>query len=208
MPSPWLRLVMFSAVVLFLLFGIMRFIAYSEESSPSRKKEEGDKASKKKEEPSKKEAASGDHAEKSRLEAEGTPVASPPFTRGIFPCSNCHEELDPNPTRREFKKRHKDIVLKHDEKNRWCLDCHTSGNMDKLHLASGKLIDFKESYKLCGQCHGPRLRDWKAGEHGKRTGSWSGQKQYLLCVHCHSPHNPKFQPIKPLAPPVRPKDLR
>jgi hypothetical protein len=140
--------------------------------------------------------------------AEVLAVAPPPFSPGIFPCSSCHEDLTPNPTPRKLTRKHKDIVLHHDEQNRWCYDCHTSGNLDKLHLASGKPVEFTESYKLCGQCHGPTLRDWRAGEHGKRTGSWSGKKEYLLCASCHSPHSPKFQPLKPLPPPVRPRDLR
>ena len=137
-------------------------------------------------------------------------VNPPPFSEGVFPCSNCHDNdtLQVNTTPRELKKRHKDIVLHHDEANRWCLDCHDANNRDKLHLASGKLIDFTESYKLCGQCHGPTLRDWKAGEHGKRTGSWSGQKQYLLCATCHNPHSPKFKPLEPKPAPVRPENLR
>jgi hypothetical protein len=139
---------------------------------------------------------------------EALAMAPPPFTPGIFPCSGCHDDLTPNPTPRQLTRRHKEIVFHHDEKNRWCYDCHTLGNLDKLHLASGKLVDFTESYKLCGQCHGPALRNWKAGEHGKRTGSWSGKKQYLLCASCHNPHAPKFQPLKPLPPPVRPRDLR
>ena len=149
-------------------------------------------------------AAAPDEAEA----GEALAVAPPPFTPGIFPCSGCHDDLTPNPTPRQLTRRHKEIVFHHDEKNRWCYDCHTNGNLDKLHLASGKLVDFTESYKLCGQCHGPTLRNWKAGEHGKRTGSWSGKKQYLLCASCHSPHSPKFQPLKPLPPPVRPRDLR
>ncbi|HEY8240710.1 MAG TPA: hypothetical protein VIH35_04645, partial [Kiritimatiellia bacterium] len=135
-------------------------------------------------------------------------VAPPPFSDGIFPCSECHDTADvvnrtPHPV-----EDHEDIVLKHDEKNRWCLDCHDAQNRDKLHLADGRLIDFTESYRLCGQCHGPTLRDWKAGEHGKRTGSWSGAKQYLLCASCHSPHSPKFKPLKPLPPPMRPEQLK
>jgi hypothetical protein len=137
-----------------------------------------------------------------------TAVTPPPFKPGIFPCSGCHEEFEQNPTQRKLTKRHKEIELHHDEQNRWCYDCHTLGNIDKLHLASGKLVDFTESCKLCGQCHGPTLRDWKAGEHGKRTGSWSGEKQYFLCVSCHNPHAPKFQPLKPLPPPTRPRDIR
>ncbi|MCY3021326.1 MAG: hypothetical protein NTW87_20110 [Planctomycetota bacterium] len=135
-------------------------------------------------------------------------VAPPPFSEGIFPCSDCHEDLKVNTTPRQLTKNHKNIVLKHDEQNRWCLDCHDAKNRDKLHLAGGKLVDFTESYKLCGQCHGPNLRDWKAGEHGKRTGEWSGRKQYLLCANCHNPHAPRYKPLQPLPPPVRPEDLK
>ena len=136
------------------------------------------------------------------------PVAPPPFSDGVFPCSECHGKTDvvnrtPHPV--EF---HEDIVLHHDEKNRWCLDCHDAQNRDKLHLADGRLIDFTESYRLCGQCHGPTLRNWKAGEHGKRTGSWSGEKQYLLCASCHSPHSPGFKPLKPQPAPVRQEAIK
>jgi len=136
------------------------------------------------------------------------PVAPPPFSDGIFPCSQCHSPGDkvnrtPHPV--EF---HEDIVLHHDEKNRWCLDCHDAQNRDKLHLADGRLIDFTESYRLCGQCHGPTLRNWKAGEHGKRTGSWSGTKQYLLCASCHSPHSPHFKPLQPKRPPLRQEAIK
>lgn len=82
--------------------------------------------------------------------------------------------------------------------------CHDAENRDMLHSASGELIDFSESYKLCGQCHGPKLRDWKAGIHGRRTGQWNGEKQYLLCAHCHDPHSPKFQKMKPEPAPIKP----
>ena len=135
-------------------------------------------------------------------------VAPPPFTDGIFPCSQCHsptDKVDRTPRPVEF---HAEIVLHHDEKNRWCLDCHDARYRDKLHLADGRLIDFTESYRLCGQCHGPTLRNWKNGEHGKRTGSWSGVKQYLLCPSCHSPHSPHFKPLKPKAPPLRQEAIR
>lgn len=136
------------------------------------------------------------------------PVAPPPFSDGIFPCSECHspgDKVNRTPRKVEF---HDDIVLHHDEKNRWCLDCHDAQHRDKLHLADGRLVDFTESYRLCGQCHGPTLRNWKAGEHGKRTGSWSGAKQYLLCASCHSPHSPHFKPLQPKKPPLRQEAIR
>lgn len=135
-------------------------------------------------------------------------VAPPPFSPGIFPCSDCHDGSDVDTNPRPLTEAHTRIILKHDEKHRWCLDCHDAKERDKLRLASGKLIDFTQSYLLCGQCHGPTLRDWKVGVHGKRTGSWSGKKEYLLCAHCHNPHSPGFAPLKPLPPPVRPEEIR
>ena len=130
----------------------------------------------------------------------------PPFRDpDIFPCSQCHNaDMPPNPQRRKLTEMHEDIVLRHDEEHRWCLDCHDAQNRDRLHLANGTLIPFEQSYKLCGQCHGDKYRDWRAGVHGRRTGMWNGKKQYLLCVHCHYSHEPKFKGIKPLAPPIPP----
>lgn len=134
-------------------------------------------------------------------------VPAPPFSEGIFPCSECHADLEVNETRRVLDF-HEDIVLKHAEEQRWCLDCHNPKNRDKLRLANGQVIFFEKSYLLCGQCHGTIYRDWKAGVHGKRTGFWNGRKQYRLCVHCHNPHNPKFKPLKPLPPPIRPGEMK
>ena len=70
-------------------------------------------------------------------------IPPPPFSDGIFPCSECHAEMETNPERRELEDFHDDIVLKHDEENRWCMDCHDADNRDMLHTASGELIDFK-----------------------------------------------------------------
>jgi hypothetical protein len=137
-------------------------------------------------------------------------VARPPFSdEYIFPCSECHAYQESNLNRRELVDMHDEISnsFNHDSENRWCLDCHNAENRDFLHLASGKLVSFEESYKLCGQCHGNKLRDWKVGVHGKRTGEWNGQKEYLLCVHCHNPHSPKFKQIKPLPPPIRQENI-
>lgn len=137
-------------------------------------------------------------------------VEAPPFTEGIFPCTDCHAYMDPNPQRRELVDMHDDIsaIFDHDSQNRWCLDCHDLNNRDSLKLASGKRIGFDESYKLCGQCHGDKLRDWKVGVHGKRTGMWNGKKEYLLCVHCHNPHSPRFKQLTPEPPPVRQEDIQ
>ena len=131
-------------------------------------------------------------------------VPPPPFSDGIFPCSECHKDLAVNRTRRILTDMHTDIVLAHDEEHRWCLDCHDANDRDQLHLASGELIPFDQSYLLCGQCHGEKLRDWRAGVHGRRTGDWNGHKRYLLCAHCHNPHQPRFRPIEPKPAPRRP----
>ncbi len=137
-------------------------------------------------------------------------VPPPPFTEGIFPCTQCHDgkTVKVNTTRRKLTDMHDDIVLKHGPENRWCLDCHSAEHRDQLHLVDGTLIDFSRSFLLCGQCHGDKYRDWKVGVHGKRTGHWNGEKQYLLCVHCHNPHSPHFKPLKPLPPPVKPADIQ
>jgi hypothetical protein len=135
-------------------------------------------------------------------------VAPPPFSDGVFPCSECHkpeDKVNRVPHAVEF---HEDISLHHDEKNRWCLDCHDAAHRDSLHLADGRRVPFTESYRLCGQCHGPTLRNWKAGEHGKRTGSWSSTKQYLLCPSCHNPHSPRFKPLKGRQPPLRQEAIK
>lgn len=145
---------------------------------------------------------------KRRADEEKTyPVPPPPFSEDIFPCSDCHADMVPNPQRRELVDMHEDIVLNHAEGQRWCLDCHNLDDRDSLRLVSGEVIPFTESYRLCGQCHGDKYRDWKVGIHGKRTGFWNGEKEYLLCAHCHNPHSPRFKPLQPMPPPVRPENL-
>ena len=144
-------------------------------------------------------------SENTNTDSDEIAVTPPPFTDGIFPCNDCHSYQDPNPERRVLTDMHEEIseMFDHDSQNRWCLDCHDVNNRDSLRLASGKLLDFKESYNLCGQCHGDKLRDWKVGVHGRRTGEWNGKKQYYLCVSCHNPHSPKFPPISPEPAPLR-----
>ncbi len=136
-------------------------------------------------------------------------VPPPPFSEDIFPCSECHADMEADPNRRELEE-HTEIAesFNHAKQQRWCLDCHNPDDRDKLRLANGKLISFEESYSLCGQCHGTIFRDWKAGVHGKRTGEWNGKKMYRLCVHCHNPHQPRYKPIAPLPPPHHPSTIK
>lgn len=128
-----------------------------------------------------------------------------PATLYFYPCNDCHSELEPNTQRRELVDMHDDIQFDHDSENRWCLACHDTYQRDSLRLADGRLLGFNESFRLCGQCHGPKYRDWRLGIHGKRTGDWDGTKLYYLCVHCHDPHSPEFQSLEPMPPPREPE---
>ncbi len=151
----------------------------------------------------------------------------PPFSEGIFPCSGCHASMEKNGTRRELAFHdEQQSIFSHDAEHRWCLDCHDLQNRDVLRLASGATIPFTQSYLLCGQCHGDKLRDWRVGVHGKRIGNWDGAKTYFLCVNCHNPHSPRFKGveqvtsggkatvaptqtfIKPMPRPQRPEEAR
>jgi hypothetical protein len=124
-----------------------------------------------------------------------------------YPCSRCHDDrLPPNPKQRKLEL-HNRIHLQHMEMDRWCYTCHDVDDIDKLRLPNGKLVSFDESSKLCGACHGEKHRDWKLNIHGLTTGFWNGPKEKRACTSCHSPHEPVFQPMKPLAPPDRPRTV-
>jgi uncharacterized CHY-type Zn-finger protein len=136
------------------------------------------------------------------------PVPPPPFSKDMWPCSECHKDLETHFKPHKMDMAHEQIVLEHGGEIHWCFECHNPEDLDKLRLANGTLIGFNESYRLCGQCHGEIYRDWRDGIHGRRTGNWDGAKRYLLCAHCHDPHSPRFKPLAPLPPPVRPDFLR
>lgn len=152
------------------------------------------------------------------------PVPPPLVYRGIYPCTACHrtdvsegarpdEETNPflgtylrapDSTPRILVRMHRDIDLKHGKGEFWCLTCHEGENRNHLALFNGKSISFEDSHLLCGQCHGSIYRDWKLGIHGRRVGQWKGKKLYMLCSHCHNPHDPKFRKISSLDPPRPP----
>ena len=107
--------------------------------------------------------------------------AVPPFTEGIFPCTQCHDgkTVKLNTTPRKLVDMHDDIVLKHGPNVRWCLDCHSAEHRDLLHLVDGQLIDFSKSYLLLRPVPRGQAARLRVGVHGKRTGEWNGKKQYL-----------------------------
>ncbi len=136
------------------------------------------------------------------------PVPHVALPKTITPCRACHgpeKDFPTNFKRREALLVHRNVKLNHGGVRAWCLDCHHPENRDfLLPLSDGKLIGFEDSYLLCGKCHGTKFRDWRNGIHGRRTGSWNGEKSYYLCIGCHDPHSPKFKPIKPMPPPHKP----
>lgn len=141
------------------------------------------------------------------LLADAVPVLlpPPPMNDEYDPCSDCHEEEEPNPAVRELEDEHDTMELKHGEL--WCLHCHDLENREKLHLADGSLVEFADSWRLCTQCHAKKLGDWRAGVHGKRTGHWRGTKEYRTCVNCHDPHAPPFKALEPKPSPLRPTQI-
>lgn len=126
------------------------------------------------------------------------------LSSGNFPCSNCHAGMTPDFTRRALTF-HPEIRLnRHGGGRMWCLECHDASDRDHVRLANGEKVPFPELHRLCGQCHENIYRHWKAGIHGKRTGSWEGEKRYHLCTQCHNPHSPRFKPLRPEPAPMRP----
>ncbi len=137
----------------------------------------------------------------------------PPFTttertpileeNGYFPCSDCHDNvgLKKDPTVRQLTKEHRDIVLVHGGGRYWCLTCHGDEDRDHLTSLKGKPISFDRQFLLCGQCHFDRQKDYFLGGHGKRIGSWQGEKKLAVCTDCHDAHDPAIKARQPVPPP-------
>lgn len=111
-------------------------------------------------------------------------------------CSVCHATRAPNFENRisaDLKEFHRDIQVFHGTVT--CLSCHHADDYQSLRLADGSRVEFENVMQLCGQCHGPQLRDYQHGAHGGMNGHWDlsrGQQFKNNCVDCHQPHHPKF----------------
>lgn len=137
--------------------------------------------------------------------ADQAPPLVPPRKEHLtfYPCSQCHANWETNETPRILAPVH-EVSLKHGEGRLWCLTCHDPKDRDKLHTVRDGQVDFDESWKVCGQCHSNRQKDWYYGAHGKRAYYWKGEKVRYNCTHCHNPHQPPFMHRKPQPiPPVR-----
>ncbi len=137
-----------------------------------------------------------------------------------FECIECHDgEEVPVPEDKEprYLEEHQNIVensmkMMHGRGAIWCLDCHSATNRNMLEDRHGNEISFDQPQKLCGSCHGTIYGDWRAGIHGKRTGSWAtgGKKRWWVCTECHSPHTVqehRFSSLKPEPPPALPRGM-
>ncbi len=137
-------------------------------------------------------------------------ILVPETTLDMFACIDCHKGLKVNTTKRVLTQTHKDFVFDHpgfDRSSRWCYYCHYTGAFDKLVLEDGKLLDYKDSYLLCQQCHLGNFREWELGIHGKRTGEWKGTKQNMSCTGCHNSHTPAISQQEPKKPPLQPEQI-
>jgi uncharacterized CHY-type Zn-finger protein len=116
---------------------------------------------------------------------------------GMYPCSECHEGLDPDFTVRELVEEHDTLKLFHGGGRFWCHTCHDPVNRDVLVSLDKKPISFDQSFLLCGQCHFEAQRDFVHGAHGKRIGNWQGERVIAPCTSCHDAHSPSIKPRAP-----------
>ncbi|WP_144998434.1 cytochrome c3 family protein [Polystyrenella longa] len=122
-------------------------------------------------------------------------------------CGTCHTKRKPNPETKsasELKEFHGNLKMAHGNLN--CLSCHNAENYDSLKLANGAKVEFKNVMKLCGQCHGPQMKDYENDVHGGMNGFWDrtrGPQKKNNCIDCHHPHTPQFPHMVPT---FKPKD--
>ena len=124
-----------------------------------------------------------------------------------YDCMECHRFLEAQWHHDAPMVEHQQIKLKHGN-NRFCLNCHHPTNRNAFVDYDGSEIPEGGVVQLCAKCHGPTYRDWDAGVHGRENGFWDvnrGPRTKLLCIQCHDPHAPGFQPMKPLPAPTYPR---
>ena len=123
-------------------------------------------------------------------------------------CTTCHTTRKPLALNRDSDDLdifHQGLEVQHG--NLTCLSCHNRDNYDTLKLSDGTPVHFKDTMKLCGQCHGPQYRDYTNGSHGGMNGYWDlsrGPRTRNACTVCHDAHAPAYPQFMPVFPP---KDL-
>jgi len=123
----------------------------------------------------------------------------------VYHCSECHSSIVPLVHQQDVIPVHNNITLDHGLNTR-CLNCHHPANRDMYVDHEGGEIPPDQPARLCSKCHGPTYREWEIGIHGRQNGYWNedlGERNKLLCIQCHDPHNPQFKPMTPEPPPQR-----
>jgi len=121
-------------------------------------------------------------------------------------CSTCHSIKQPNFDNRataDLDEFHQGLTVNHGSLT--CLSCHNPDDYDTLRLADGSSLPYRQVMTLCGQCHGPQLRDYNHGVHGGMTGYWDrskGPRYRNNCIDCHDPHAPAFPKMMPTFKPI------
>ena len=120
-------------------------------------------------------------------------------------CVTCHEPnasgalAQKNEVPKDF---HRGIELVHGTLR--CESCHAPEDRTRLRLADGETLAMGEVVQLCGQCHGPKYRDFVKGSHGGGRGYWDRTKGPWIrnsCVACHRAHAPAYPTVMPAPPP-------
>ena len=145
-------------------------------------------------------------AEYKALRFDGRPPPEvPPRQQKLvfYPCSQCHKYWKTNPVPHELAPVHR-VGLNHGQNRFWCLACHDDEDRNHLRTERDGKVGFNESWRVCGQCHAKRQKDWYFGAHGKRANDWQEEPIRYNCTHCHNPHFPLFEKRLPQPkPPVR-----
>ena len=122
----------------------------------------------------------------------------------MHPCGDCHDETVSDFKPRDLQRPHDNFKLEHGLHGRgefWCFTCHRVKGTGGLKTMESERLVFDEAYVICSQCHAQEARDWTHGAHGKRVGSWEGERTLLSCTVCHFQHRPKMDPRKAEEPP-------
>jgi len=115
----------------------------------------------------------------------------------MHPCKSCHTWVPPVTETRKLKTPHDNFQLQHGLHGKgrfWCFTCHDTEKDRALRTLEGETLAFEDAYILCSQCHVDQARDWAYGAHGKRVGTWQGERVVYNCTACHYQHSPAFKP--------------
>jgi len=63
----------------------------------------------------------------------------------FYPCSQCHQFMQPNPQPRKLEAAPHPAALQHGGGRMWCLNCHLIDNRDFLRTLKDQKVDFDES---------------------------------------------------------------